>query len=75
MHILDRVLQAKQQASKVTEEYAEKMGYDAGLNGPNTTNAHFTLFSRPEFTRAWERGSKRGTKARESAAQSPAKEG
>lgn len=36
--------------------YAEEMGYDCGLNGPNETNCHFAIFSSPEFTRAWDRG-------------------
>lgn len=46
------------------ESIAEKMGYDAGINGPNTTNCHFSLFRRPELTKAWERGKARGDAAR-----------
>jgi ribosome modulation factor len=41
------------------EECAEKMGYDAGRNGPNTENCHFSLFATPALTAAWERGKKR----------------
>lgn len=40
----------------ITVEYAEKMGRDCRINGANTTNCNFALFSRPELTRAWERG-------------------
>jgi hypothetical protein len=31
-------------------------GVDAGKNGPNTTNCHFSLFSSREMTQAWEEG-------------------
>ena len=41
---------------KITEEHAEAMGKDCRLNGANTKNCAFYLFSRPELTRAWERG-------------------
>ena len=34
------------------------MGYDCGINGANTTNCSFALFSKPEYTDAWERGKK-----------------
>jgi len=40
-------------------DHAERMGYDCGINGPNTTNCHFGIFSAPEFTKAWERGKAR----------------
>lgn len=46
---------------------AYNAGYDCGQNGPNTVNCHFSLFSTPENTMAWERGKNDGTlKARES---------
>lgn len=45
--------------AKIDEEHAERMGYDCGKNGPNETNCHFSLFSLPELTRAWERGKAR----------------
>lgn len=32
------------------------MGYDAGKNGSNTTNTHFSIFSTNEKTKEWERG-------------------
>jgi ribosome modulation factor len=35
---------------------AYQYGYDAGVNGPNTTNCHFSLFHSPDMTKAWERG-------------------
>ncbi len=31
-------------------------GYDAGLNGSNEINSHFSIFSTPENTKEWERG-------------------
>jgi hypothetical protein len=40
----------------VTAEYAERMGRDAAINGPNTTNCHFRIFTTRELTEAWERG-------------------
>lgn len=52
---------------------AEAAGYDAGFNGPNTTNCHFRHFGTPENTAAWERGKKAGDAARVSqAASAPA---
>lgn len=35
---------------------AKAAGYDAGLNGPNTTNCHFRHFATPQQTEAWEDG-------------------
>lgn len=37
-------------------DYAYKMGYDCGANGPNLTNCGFAIFSTSENTREWERG-------------------
>lgn len=31
-------------------------GYDCGKNGPNQNNCHFSWFSTPEQTKAWEAG-------------------
>jgi len=45
-----------------SKEY--QAGYDAAINGPNTTNCHFSLFSTPEKTKEWERGKKDGEKKR-----------
>lgn len=45
-----------------TLEY--RAGHDAGLNGPNTINCHFRLFSTPEKTKEWERGNKAGAAER-----------
>lgn len=41
-----------------------KKGYDCGKNGSNTENCHFSLFSTPERTKAWEEGKKAGELAR-----------
>ena len=50
--------------NNATEKKAFEMGYDCGKNGANTTNCHFALFTKPEYTRAWERGKKIGSKER-----------
>lgn len=47
--------------SKVSAEEARRKGYDFGLHGANETNCHFSLFSSPELTKAWEEGKRRGT--------------
>ena len=47
----------------MTEEYAYKMGKDCALNGANEKNCHFSIFSSPEHTRAWERGKKEAEEA------------
>lgn len=36
--------------------YAYQMGLDCGRNGPNEKNCHFSIFSRREYTDAWEKG-------------------
>lgn len=36
--------------------YAYQMGLDAGKNGPNEKNCHFSIFSKREYTAAWEKG-------------------
>ncbi len=41
---------------KRVENYAYKMGKDCALNGANTKNCHFSIFSSPQNTKAWERG-------------------
>ena len=56
-------------SSGVTLEYAYCMGYDAGINGPNMQNTHFSIFSKPEFTKEWERGKKLGDQHRRDAAE------
>lgn len=40
------------------------LGYDCGLNGANTTNCSFSIFSNKEATQAWERGKAAGDKAK-----------
>lgn len=42
------------------EEHAYKMGKDCALNGANTTNCHFTIFSTWQKTIAWEQGQSAG---------------
>jgi len=39
-------------------------GYDCGLNGPNETNSHFSIFSSAVKTKAWEQGKKAGERAK-----------
>lgn len=43
-----------------SEEEAERMGFDAGFNGPDTTNCHFRYFATEALRDAWERGQTRG---------------
>ena len=52
---------------------AYKMGYDCGLNGANTTNCHFSLFSTAENTAEWERGKRAGEKRANKSLQATAK--
>jgi len=46
------------------EKQAYDLGFDCGKNGANTTNCHFSIFSTPERTRAWERGKAAADKIR-----------
>ena len=46
---------------KHTKEYAYEMGKDYAVNGANTTNCNFAIFSSKENTRAWEEGKKMGS--------------
>ena len=55
---------------KVSVDICFKAGYDAEVNGANTTNCHFSLFSAPQFTAAWENGKKQAVKDKQSAQQS-----
>lgn len=50
---------------KVERTEAYKQGYDCGVNGANTTNCHFSIFSSKENTREWERGKAAAIKAQE----------
>jgi len=43
---------------KVDEIKAYQMGYDCGTNGASEDNCHFSIFSKPESTKAWEAGKK-----------------
>ena len=40
----------------MTVEKAYTLGTDCAINGADTINSHFSIFSKPEFTRAWEEG-------------------
>ena len=42
----------------VTERDAWSYGVDCALNGSNTDNCHFSIFSTPERTKQWENGKK-----------------
>lgn len=53
------VKETQEYARSASERLAEEAGYDAGINGPNTTNTHFKWFTAPHLTKAWERGKKR----------------
>lgn len=46
------------QTMSEAEQHAYNMGRDCALNGANTKNCHFTLFSHREKTTAWEKGKK-----------------
>jgi len=43
-----------------SKDYAYKIGFDSSINGANTTNCHFSIFSSPKNTKAWEEGVKDG---------------
>lgn len=45
-----------------SQEY--RNGYDAGLNGPNAKNTHFSNFETKEQTADWEAGQSAGKKER-----------
>ena len=51
-------------ADETLQKCYEK-GYDAGKNGANTTNSHFSLFTSPDRTKAWEKGNKRAKEERQ----------
>lgn len=57
-HFEERAKKMGRSVAAMTEDTAYSLGYDAGLNGANLTNSNFSIFSRPEFTAAWERGNK-----------------
>lgn len=41
-------------------EHAYKMGKDCAINGANTTNCHFSIFTTREITKKWEQGKRDG---------------
>ncbi len=40
----------------MNEKEAYELGKDCGLNGANTTNSNFRIFSKTEYTTAWTKG-------------------
>lgn len=50
---------------KVGRKEAYEQGYDCGLNGADTTNCHFSIFSSKENSKAWVRGHKAALIAKE----------
>ena len=59
MQIEEKIKKLTTLQAGMTIEKAHQLGRDCYLNGADTTNCHFGIFSKPEFTRAWEYG-KRG---------------
>jgi ribosome modulation factor len=55
--------------ASAVKQHAYAAGYDCGLNGGNTTNCHFSLFSTRELTEAWEHGKRDGDAAKAGGAQ------
>ena len=48
----------RKEGKEMNEDMAYNHGLDCGKNGADTTNCHFSNFSKPEYTKAWERGKK-----------------
>ena len=44
------------------EKICFTMGYDCGVNGADEKNCHFSLFSSPANTKAWEAGKRQAEK-------------
>jgi ribosome modulation factor len=42
------------------EDRAEAAGFNAGMEGSNEENTHFSFFATPSETAAWESGKRRG---------------
>jgi hypothetical protein len=47
---------------KKSESEAYNLGYDCGRNGATESNCHFTIFSNPKNTKAWEKEKADGEK-------------
>lgn len=67
--MLNRVKMFTAQLPTSNEKICFAMGYDAAMNGADEKNCHFSLFSSPTNTAAWEAGNRWGIKDRESAQQ------
>ena len=50
---------------KTTAKQAYELGFDAGWNGTNSINSHFSIFSSPTNTAEWERGRLSAVKQKE----------
>lgn len=55
-------LKKKKKDARLAKCY--KMGYDAGKNGPNKTNCHFSLFATQEQSDEWSAGNRDGISAK-----------
>jgi ribosome modulation factor len=53
---LKTVMHLVESIPTTNEKICYAMGYDCGMNGADAKNCHFSLFSKPEYTRAWEDG-------------------
>jgi len=56
--MLDHLKKFVEAHNSGNERLAFAMGYDCEVNGPNERNCHFSLFAKPEYTKAWEDGKK-----------------
>lgn len=54
--MLDQIKKILDEIPTSNERICFAMGYDCEMNGANTTNCHFSLFSSPENTKAWQAG-------------------
>lgn len=58
MDVLNFIKEANKYRGNLKKCY--EMGFDAGLNGANEENCHFSLFATREMTDAWTQGTKDG---------------
>lgn len=52
----------KEGGVQMNEQTAFDRGYDAGKNGANLFNCHYSIFGTPELRDAWTEGNKLGIK-------------
>jgi len=58
--------------SQCDADYAYRMGFDFEMNGTNTTNCHFSIFSSKANIEAWQKGRKDASKKKTSDRHGPA---